>query len=235
MSATFHNPFSVTNTKAGAIPFCATETFFDETLLKFESTRFLGQVFGPHGSGKTTFLTQFAERLRARGYRTHHVMLRDRQRALPKEFRRELSVSAEEKPGVAPIMIVDGYEQLGVYSRTLLWYYRFRYNFGLLVTVHRRRPTAPILLHTQTPPEILKQILMRLQEDYEPRPPLSKQERLQVEIFFRAQTNPLMLHEYIETHDGNLRLVLLELYDRWEQVFGPIPSEKSMKGNSEKT
>ena len=112
-----------------------------------------GAVVGPHGSGKTTFLVELQQRLAARGREV--VMLftnRDGGGRMPDEWVGLLRATGEET-----LVIADGYDALGVFSRLRLRRV-LRPRGGLIVTAHRRC-TLPTLLETATSPRLLESLL----------------------------------------------------------------------------
>ena len=70
-----------------------------------------GQIVGPHGSGKSTLLAGLLEPLERAGRRPWLVTLVDRQRRLPADWLSQAEAAA------ATLLVIDGYEQLGWWSR----------------------------------------------------------------------------------------------------------------------
>ncbi len=162
-------------------------------LERFESDNRLGQIVGPHGTGKSTFLGQIETQLREKNFTVQHVVLRDRQRQLPDEFLRQCRESRRKNA----VFLVDGYEQLSVFSRLRLWYEYLCWGNGLLLTSHRPVVGVPILYRTAPDFDALRQVLEHLQGN-------------------ETTVSLERLRALFEKHGGNLRTTLLDLYDEWE-------------------
>src|ERR1043166_2761834 len=125
------NPFSTRFTRPGAIAYRFPDgTGAAQLVDKLASFNWLGQVVGPHGSGKSTLLVALVAEIERRGRRVALFVLHDGQRRLPEEF--------QTLPSDSGLMVViDGYEQLGWWSRWRLLRVVRRRGWGLLVTTHR--------------------------------------------------------------------------------------------------
>ena len=97
---------------------------------RWQSHAWRGQIIGPHGAGKSTLLASLVESLRQQGWQPLLVALRDGQRTLGVDLARLAGATN------AVVVIVDGYEQLGWWSRFRLQRFCGRRNWGLLVTAH---------------------------------------------------------------------------------------------------
>lgn len=204
-SATVKNPFSSRKISIGAIPFLSShekETDFQTFIKQFTQTGHFAQIVGPHGTGKSTFLNEFLSRFQEQSKRIHAVTLRDKQRCLPQEFRESLA-----HPDHDTIAVVDGYEQLGVPDRFFLRFFHFRRRCGLLLTSHRRIPGIPVLLKTKPDFRTLLEVVDFLLRDIKTASP-------------RFEVSQEELRNLFQQHKGNLRMVLLSLYDRYEDFDG---------------
>lgn len=156
-------------------------------LRRLEGLRYRAALVGPHGSGKTTLLEDVGLRLRDTGFRTHAVFLNVHEREYPVEFARSC-----EALGERDIVLFDGCEQLG-----WLDWWRFRWQArragGLIITTHHagRLPTA---WRCSTDSVLLQELVERLTTA--PR-----------------MTNAHAIRRLYESHHGNLRNALRELYD----------------------
>lgn len=193
---TVENPFSTRHTRPGAIPFVFPKGQSAEQLV--ESLRFnewRGEIVGPHGSGKSTLLCALIPALRVAGRNTLLIELHDGQRRLPVDLRRTDGLAENT------VVIVDGYEQLSFFSRLQLKGFCRRRGLGLLVTSHQ--PAGMPLLF-QTAPSVT------LAEDV-------------VRFLLRGQPgllNSSDLAQRFDRHRGDLRELLFELYDLFEQRSG---------------
>jgi hypothetical protein len=141
-------------------------------------------IVGPEGSGKTTLLEDLAAPLERQGFRVRWLRL---SRESPR-FDRAFWASVEPRD----VILFDGAEQLGRWG-----WRRFRFRArraaGLVVTSHRPG-MLPTLIACRATPELLRDIVSGL---YPTR---------------SAEFNSLLDALYAK-HDGNIRLVLRELYD----------------------
>ena len=157
-------------------------------LARLESLHYRAAIVGPHGSGKSTLLEDLGRQLRDRGFRIHSVFLNEQDRAYPIDFVQRVQGGLTSND----IVLFDGCEQLG-----LLNWHRLRWQMrragGLVVTTHRPGRLPP-LRHCETDPDLLDDLVRRL-GGYASLP---------------AQTNIRRLYD---THHGNLREALRELYD----------------------
>jgi len=154
---------------------------------RFEQNGRVGQIIGPHGTGKSTLLEALSQQLKGPVIK---IVLRDRQRRLPPDFTGDHDKNC--------VVIIDGYEQFSVYSRLWLWWKRRQFGFGFLITAHRPIFGWPVLYETAPNRETYKRILQTL---------------LKNEVEMDSQ----MLDSLFTKHQGNLREIFLELYDQWEE------------------
>ncbi len=186
------NPFSTRWIRPGAIPF-----FFppgesvDALIERLKQNRWRGAIVGRHGSGKSSLVAALLPRLKECGMRPSLATLHDGQRSLPKGF------LGRAEPDSKALLIIDGFEQLGVWARMRLYFFRWRTRCGLLVTSHA--PTAlPEVCRTDIDIALARRIVAHLD-------PLD------------AGTIATDLAARLEAHEENMRDVLFELYDRYEQ------------------
>ncbi len=165
---------------------------WESFLARFHSAaiRERGAVVGPHGSGKTTFLVEFTQRLESRGREVVRLLTnRDAGRGIPAPWLGTLRAAGE-----SAVVVVDGYDVLRPFSR--FWLRRaLRPRGGLIVTAHRRC-ALPTLLKTRPSPRLLSTLVDRLFADAP------------------GATRPTdeSLRDLYLSHDGNLREVFRILY-----------------------
>ena len=190
------NPFSTRHVRPGAIPFRFPAGKSSEGLLdRLARNGGRGQIVGPHGSGKSALVATLIAALQESGRRTLLIELHDAERRLPPSFPWQ---SAFE-PGT--VVIVDGYEQLGLWSRFALRRFCRRRRLGLVVTSHRS-VGMPDLFRTTTSLALAQQIVHDLLGS--DRSPVTRDE----------------VDERFLLHQGNMREVLFDLYDLYEQRRG---------------
>ena len=185
------NPFSTRFLINGAIPFLFESGDGSQLLVDFENYRFYAQIVGPHGTGKTTLLNSFVPELEKQGFNVVSTSLHDKQRCLPKSFCSEIKNSKTKWT----ILVIDGYEQLGLFARLTVMYYRLRFGFGVLLTTHSPIRGVPVLYRTRATFATLKRLLAGNIE---------------------AEIPDEKLESIFNNHSGNLRLVFLDLYDFYE-------------------
>lgn len=103
-----------------------------------------GQIVGPHGSGKSTFLAELLMRLDLDRVDSAHFELHDGERRFPYSLDRLL-----KNDPIPRLVVIDGYEQLGFLSRRHVLRWCRRHGVGLLVTTHVPFD-LPILFETET-------------------------------------------------------------------------------------
>lgn len=184
------NPFSTRHVRPGAIPFFFPPGESPERLLaRLAALGGRAQIVGPHGSGKSTLLAALAEGLRRCGRRALLIELHDGQRRLP-----PAALGAAE-PG--DLVMVDGYEQLSLWSRWRLRRHSRRRALELLVTAHR--PIGlPTLWETSVDAPRARRVVDHLLGPG--RSPITDQD----------------LAAALARHPGDLREVLFDLYDLLE-------------------
>ena len=186
------NPFSTRHVRPGAISyFFPPHQDLEVLLAKLQQHDWRGQIVGPHGSGKSTLLAALVPRLEQAGRRPLCVTLHDGQRRLPSDLARQADLDR------ATIVIVDGYGQLSRASRWRLRYFCRRRGLGLLISSHVDAG-LPELLRTTSDPDLACRIVVHL---LGPRG--------------GAVSAEDVAHSFAR-HRGNLREVLMELYDVYE-------------------
>lgn len=183
------NPFSARFVEPGATPY-QLPGGLAALVARFEAAGGWGEVVGPHGSGKSTLLASLLPHLTA--WTVRRVRLNTSERALPADL--------WPLPGPRPLLVIDGFEQLGWLARRRVKRECRRAGAGLLVTTHRPVGLPP-LHRTDVTPEALAWVVARLL-------PADAGGAL---AGFDAAAR-------LRAHRGSLRDVLFELYDRWEQT-----------------
>ena len=127
---------------------------------RLEKLCFRAAIVGPHGSGKTTFLLELANRWRQRG-REVVVLFTNTQtgRRVPDSWRESLANCDDDT-----LVIADGYDVFSWPQRRRLRRV-LRPRGGLLVTAHRRA-ALPTLLQTRTSPQLLAELVNDLYRNH---------------------------------------------------------------------
>lgn len=165
----------------------------------------VSQIVGSHGTGKSTLLTFLAAFWLQQGKTVHSTVLRDQEQTFSQEFwnqlRKELaSVPTAEtaKQGCrteSPVVIIDGYEQLGWFSRFKLRRLQRRFAFRLLLSVHRPIRGIPVLYETVPTFDLLQHVVRFL---------------LRSSQWIISDEELRQLHQRFS---GNFRAIIAELYD----------------------
>jgi ATPase subunit of ABC transporter with duplicated ATPase domains len=187
------NPFSTRFIRPGAMPYLFVDgEDADAIIARFARAQWRAQIVGPHGSGKSTLLRALSSALERADSRPHVIELRDGQRRLPRGWRREA------KRNSARLIIVDGYEQLCMLERALLAAHCRARRWGMLVAAHAD-VGFPTIYRTQSTPRVAEAVVARL---------LAQSE-------FEAGRS--MIAEQLSAAGGNVREMLLTLYDVYER------------------
>lgn len=186
------NPFSTRRIKPGAIPFLLPPSIEVATLgdLWVKAGR-RGQIVGQHGTGKSTLLASLLAVLQDRGEQVIAVALHDGQRTLPVAVWRTLRY----RTGQPLLLAIDGMEQLTRWERFRIRRCCRRLRIGLLVTAHSS-VRLPTIWTTKVDARLAKQVVARLD-------PAS--------LIDTSDFDQLLFR-----HQGNLRDLLFDLYDRFE-------------------
>jgi hypothetical protein len=161
---------------------------WDELLAELVRLDYRAAIVGPKGSGKTTLLEDLAAPRERQDLRVRRLRLSRERPRFDRAALRAFWASVEPRD----VILFDGAEQLGrwVWRR---FRFRARRAAGLIITSHRSG-MLPTLIACRTTPKLLRDIVSELY-------PANS-----------AEWNALLDALYIK-HDGNLRLVLRELYD----------------------
>lgn len=147
------NPFSTKFTRPGAIAYqCAPGKSISYYADCFLSNGRRGQVVGPHGTGKSTFVIAFQKELTACGLDVHLVTLHSFDKC-------GLSSLLTLQPG--SILILDGFEQLPFWRRFKIIHSTLWRHIGLLTTSHVSFG-LPTLLETSVNLETAKNLVRTL-------------------------------------------------------------------------
>jgi hypothetical protein len=182
------NPFSTCFVQPGSIPFrFPTNDGLADLIRQLDETGGWGEIIGPHGSGKSTLLATLLPAITAR--RVRHVRLNTSERTLP--------AWVWDRPDPSSLLAIDGFEQLGFFTRWRMKRHCRQHHCGLLVTAHRSLG-LPTLFHTEVTLEMAKDVIAGL---------IPRDGEWVLGGFDLAAR--------LRHHRGNLREVLFELYDRW--------------------
>lgn len=187
------NPFATRSVRPGIIPYRFANGYSITNLIDtLRQQNWRGEIVGPHGSGKSTLIQSIIRGLHDIGRQERLITLRSGESRLP------VSGADLQTWGADTQVIVDGYEQLGGWTRTLINRVCSRQGCGLLVASHDS-VGLPLLVRTSPSLELIQEIVREIQ----PCNPLRVFDR-DVELSFHR-------------HGGNVREVFFELYDLYER------------------
>jgi hypothetical protein len=188
------NPFASRHIRPGALPFLfGRGEGLAELMERLAGQGWWGQVVGPHGSGKSTLLAALLPELEHAGRRILAVRLNQENRVLGEEV-----WQAAQRPGPR-VLVIDGYEQMSFWGRRRLKAVCRRNGHGLVVSCHRSLG-LPELYRTVVTGELARRVLELLLT------PTQRQSLAGVDVG-RA----------LAARGGNLREVLFDLYDFYEE------------------
>ena len=164
------NPFATRFTSAGQIPyFFSAADELAELVAKGSSFNWQAQIFGPHGSGKTTLANQLTRELQNKFDHVESLIVRgynDIQRCGdPNSSRPALSSFQQGESDGKTVYVIDGIERLSWLQRKLIVADCRKRKMGLLVTTHRRLKNLPVLYETSFDASRFHKILTHLGSD----------------------------------------------------------------------
>lgn len=205
------NPFATRFVAPGRIPWMQTS----DTTLQSLSHKFLvelgsrGAIIGLHGTGKTTILTHLLPLLGGVRYR-HSIDQPLQIDESPEANLVWLQLRAKHQPwrtvqdsrahwGRGRILVLDGFEQLNRIARyCVIAATQFR-KTGLLVTAHDTVP-LPTLHKTQMDVETAAEVIRHVHPTW-----------------LEDARQSFELRRLLQRHNLNLREVMMEMYDAFEQ------------------
>ena len=206
------NPFSAAAVSGGRLPYLFTDPTAEEGLLQtLDRHQWIGQIVGPHGSGKTTLTHHLWRCAKAQFPKMVQVMIRSHNKV-------QRRVTGE---GAPCLFVVDGIERLSPVDR---WLFLGGFSFqgskhrsegrqrnGLLVTSHRTLPWLPLVFETSFGEVLLDRLTRRLLSTPSP----TDNPDSDGDVFSGRQWKDLSC-ALLKRHGSNGREILMELYDRYE-------------------
>ena len=210
MSDFISNPFSTRFIAPGKIGWIGAEDFFDRLLERWSVCKFRGAIVGPHGSGKSTLLEHFVPMIVGSVWRRDAEGVVSAQRftesvsscAVWLQLRKSLSQSLRvpwDRLKPADLLVLDGYEQLSRFERGCVLLRTWQRGVRLLVTSHRKT-ALDTLCELSVSEATAREVVERL---------LSGSSDV-------ASPSIDDLHLRLQQHQGNMRDVLMDLYDEVE-------------------
>lgn len=164
----------------------------------FQGTAYRAAIVGPHGTGKTVFMEDFAVRLQSQGWAPRTLRFRD---AFTRQDRQLMRKFLLETHPTQSLLLLDGGELLP--ARDWKWLLRkLPPGHALLATLHQENQ-LPTLWRTRPQVEIARQVIEFLLER-----PLLPAEEERVEKRF---------HEFA----GNIRNIVRSFYLEYAELKTP--------------
>lgn len=186
------NPFASRHVES--LPFQHPVRSIEEIMAHLNDLNYRASIIGPEGSGKTTLLETIGDRLCQDGFKTVYIRFDEEN----KRFKKDLFGRIPKIKAASHAFLVDGVEQLSWLDWKRFCLYT-RNAGAMIITSHVKSQwmrMMPTLLNTKTSPELLYDLVLKLVEKKDMVP---KQE----------------ISRLFDSHHGNIRLALRELYDIW--------------------
>ncbi|MDA1051320.1 MAG: hypothetical protein O3C40_12690 [Planctomycetota bacterium] len=187
------NPFSTAAVKPGAIEFrfCG-DSNASSLVTTLQRNRWHGEIVGPHGSGKSTLLQTLLPVIEAAGRVVRYYVAKPNESQLPIPANEQATWTASTQ------VVVEGYELLTRRQQKMFDRACREKQAGLLVTCHKPQGLPP-LFHTSITIELAISL---------------------VELLLPAACDfitPIDVRDSFSRHGQNLRELLFEMYDLYEQ------------------
>jgi len=206
------NPFSTSQVAPGRIHWLSCNGLRLETLASQFLDAKAAAIVGPHGTGKSTLLNALQPLLGRVKYRQDwsgkEEFIDEQGEVLWLQLRRSSKPNSQVARSrrfwkAGNILILDGFEQLSPFGRMLI---RARCRWSkmrLLVTAHCKLFAMQTLLETKVETSLAVEIVRKLTEGSP------------------AWSEPRRLTQLLRDNDGNMREVLMCLYDQFQKSNNP--------------
>jgi energy-coupling factor transporter ATP-binding protein EcfA2 len=183
------NPFASRYLDSLPYQFLDTKNSLESLLTRWEHMGHRAAIVGPCGYGKSTLLDSLRVLLHEKGYTTTRIRLSRGEWRFTREHHDQIHSAIQNQR----ILLLDGVEQLTWPYWTWLKMFGWPKSVRLLITSHVKG-RLPTLIETKTSPALLGCLIDKL---------LPSSEMTDSEIV-----------KLFNKHHGNVRMALLELYDR---------------------
>ncbi len=187
-----NNPFSSRHVESLAYQYPGISVY--DIMARLKGLNYRAAIVGPEGSGKTTLMETIGAGLQKEGFQTLYVRFDEEN----KKLRKDLFKYNPDKLTTDHAFLVDGAEQLSWLAWKFLCLYTKKAG-AVIITSHaqaQRIRMIPTLLNTTTSPELLYSLVLKL-------------------VGEKHMISGREISRLFESHHGNIRLALRELYDIW--------------------
>jgi len=218
------NPFSAAAVSGGRLPYLFAEPTDEKYLLRnLDLHQWIGQVVGPHGSGKTTLTHHLWRQAKERFPEMVQVTIRGRNKV-------QRNATGEGSPC---LYVVDGIERL---SRLDRWLFLRSFSQraqrrsgagkrdGLLITSHVALPWLPTLFETSFDEALLN----RLTDELLPKPIGTGIPGGDDDVFSGQQWKEFSC-ALLQQHGDNGREIFMEMYDLYEANYDEKHRSKNLR------
>ena len=193
------NPFATRFTRPGAQPFLFEDGRTAHNIIeRLKQNNWWGQIIGPHGSGKSTLVSTLEPAFDVHRRDVIHLRMHENEHRLPARL------FSGNNWRETTQLVVDGYEQLGRYSRWRIKRHCRRRGCGLLVTTHFD-VGLPTVFTTEPTPETTERLVAQLLDLHG-----------HGDLMGQGPYGSDQIRAAFKRHDGDVRELLFELYDLYE-------------------
>ena len=214
-----HNPLSMAQISGGRFPYLFEDESQAASVLRIcQENHWVGQIVGPHGSGKTTLTHWLVDQCEQKFSSVVHVTVRG---SRPRQIQRcETKIQHVDHSfgQQRTLFVVDGIERLRWWHRRIL--IRAMLNAipagegstsnGMLVTTHRQLSGLKLLYQTQFDAATLQQIVSHIAE--------TRSDQSAAVVFASDQWQAAV-QQAAATHGTDGRAMLMQLYDQMETML----------------
>ena len=194
------NPFSTRFVRPDALPYLGDQRIVDRSIDRLMENGFVGQIVGPHGSGKTCLATSIQEKVSNHFDSIRRITIRNLYEVFVANLNSQGTNNQDQKSNASrrhrnQLLIVDGVERMPRLHQWLL-FQNARRDGGLLITTHRRILFLPVVATIQPDFKVFLKVVDRLAPNHE---------------FSRENLQRVFID-----NNGDFRESLMTLYDQFQ-------------------
>lgn len=186
------NPFSSRHIES--LLYSPTTLIWDEIMERLSSLNNRAVIVGREGTGKTTLLEEIGKKLKLSGYEILYYRLDQKDQKPISYFIKNLEKNLLKKYAI----LLDGPDKMSYFSWKLCCLKTRK--AGAFIATSHKPGYFPILLTTNTSPELLHKLICQLLKN-------------------KDMISLAEIQRLFDFHKGNIRLIFRELYDKWADKF----------------